>query len=63
MLVKCAKINNVIVLFNSTEGHFQKNLCNKINITNVTLYFQLQKKKKTTEDIFKATIQVNIFIN
>jgi len=44
MLDKGAKINYVNFLFYLIEGHFQNNSCNKINFTDITFCFQLQKK-------------------
>jgi hypothetical protein len=61
MLDKGAKINYVNFIFYLIEGHFQNNSCNKINFTDITFCFQLQKN--LPENIFKANIQGNIFIN
>jgi hypothetical protein len=61
MFDKCAKINYVNVIYYSLDGNFQSNSCTKINITDITLYFQLQNNIR--ENIFKSTIPGNIFIN
>ena len=60
MLDKGAKINYVNFLFYLIEGHFQNNSCNKINFTDI---FVFNCKKNLPENIFKANIQGNIFIN
>jgi hypothetical protein len=61
MFDKSAKIYYVNSIIYSTEGHIQSNSCNKLNFTDVTSYFQLQKN--LPENNLKSNIQVHIFIN
>ena len=58
--VKCEKLNIFTHIFHYIYRQIHTNWCNKINFTDIPLYFPLQQQ--IYEDIIKADIEFDIFI-